>query len=169
MLGWLREHVAPVASWTAAWTAFGALIGGAAFALTAALGVSTLGLTAVRLTLLAGLAFGVAGLLSALAYHGLALRGRPPRQLGAAATLLYGALAGLLPMATWVVDASRRGAPLAGGDTAVVGMAGLGAATALYLRWRDQRRFRVQQQLSDPTGPNLADSLRRRSTERAAT
>ena len=172
MLGVIRDSVAPVASWTALWMAFGALMGGATFAAASALGVPMLGLTGMRVTVLAALAFGFAGFSSALSYHGLALRGRPPRQLSASSTLLYGALAGVLPMALWLLGESSRGREVPRGVGAIVGMGVLGAVTALLLRWRDRHRDRKHQQrlqLAAPHGAGLADSLRRDSTERAAT
>lgn len=171
MSGWIREHVAPVASWTAAWTAVGALIGGAAYAVASMAGLSTLGLTGLRIVLLSGLALGVCGIICALVYHGLALRGRPPRHISALATLMYGALAGLLPILTWTLEAKRRGSQSAFTFSAAVVMTGMSAATALYLRWRDQRRYRVQQQhqqqqLADLTSPGVEQSLRRDSADR---
>ena len=172
MLGVIRDNVAPVASWTALWMAFGALMGGASFAAASALGVPMLGLTGMRITMLAALAFGFAGFFSALSYHGFALRGRPPRQLSASSTLLYGALAGVLPMAMWLLGESSRGREVARGVSALVGMGALGAATALVLRWRDRHRDRMyqeRQQLAEPHGAGLEGTLRRESTERAAT
>ncbi len=169
MLGWLREHVAPIASWTTAWTAVGAVLGGASAAISTLAGVSAVGPSVLGATLLLALWFGVAGFFCSLLYHGLALRGRPARYLSARATALYGALVGILPVVMGIINASRRGAQVFGGVSAAVTLTGLGAATALYLRWRDQRRVRMQQELADPTAQLVADVLRRETTERAAT
>jgi hypothetical protein len=163
MLGWLREHVAPIVSWTAAWTVFGATLGLAS----AVLSESTAGGSAWSYASLLGVFFGIAGISCALLYHGLALRGRPPRFLSRSATTLYGAAVGFLPVLIFVLDSAKRGSTLVNGVRDAILMTALGAATALYLRWRDKRRARAREILANPDARNLVDARQRTAAKRA--
>lgn len=162
MLTWLREQLAPIASWTAAWTAVGAVIGLA----TAVRGPGSFGQDLLTAAPFSALYLGVTGFFCALFYHGFALRGRPPRHVSARTTGLYGAAVGVLPVLSFALDAASRGITLENGVRDGIAVAALGAATALYLRWRDARSQRAWGQLTGPSSPSVDEMLRRESVSR---
>jgi hypothetical protein len=164
MLSWFREHLAPIATWTSIWT-----VGGAALALFHLVSDSTAATADWSAVLSLPLFFGVVGLFGGLLYHGIGLRGRAPRFLSPFVTALYGAAVGLIPVLAFMSDARQRGATMVNLGRDAVLIIGLSSATALYLRWRDQRRERARLALLDPTPQRFVDELQRRAAERAAT
>lgn len=165
MLSWLREQLAPIASWAAAWTALGAVIG----LVGAAVGSGSLGGDVWAAALVGALYLGVTGFFCGLLYHGVALRGRPPRHINARITAFYGAAIGVLPVLGLALDAARRGFALEHAVRDSIALTALGAATALYIRWRDTRRLRAWRQLADAPVPGVDQTVRRETVRRAAT